>query len=143
MKNLLLTSTLAALVIGAAPTFAAEFGSGSHIAGAQAFEGLGDADGIFDRRGRGRGRGGDDDRSGGSDDDRDDDDHGGGGRGGDDDGTSDQGGGNDDDDGADDNGGDRDRDDDEGGRDPRVPGGSGCDDPDDLIEHPECARPAQ
>lgn len=21
---------------------------------------------------------------------------------------------------------------------PRVPGGSGCDDPDDLIEHPEC-----
>jgi hypothetical protein len=24
---------------------------------------------------------------------------------------------------------------------PRVPGGSGCDDPDDLIEHPEC-RPA-
>lgn len=24
---------------------------------------------------------------------------------------------------------------------PRVPGGSGCDDPEDLIEHPEC-RPA-
>jgi hypothetical protein len=23
-------------------------------------------------------------------------------------------------------------------RKPRVPGGSGCDDPDDLIEHPEC-----
>jgi hypothetical protein len=21
---------------------------------------------------------------------------------------------------------------------PRVPGGSGCDDPDDIIEHPEC-----
>jgi hypothetical protein len=25
-----------------------------------------------------------------------------------------------------------------GGRRPRVPGGSGCDDPHDLIEHPEC-----
>lgn len=24
-------------------------------------------------------------------------------------------------------------------RKPRVPGGSGCDDPRDLIEHPECA----
>jgi hypothetical protein len=24
------------------------------------------------------------------------------------------------------------------GRRPRVPGGSGCDDPRDLIEHPEC-----
>lgn len=40
--------------------------------------------------------------------------------------------------GADDNG-----DDDEtsgSGRDkPRIPGGSGCDDPEDLIEHPECA----
>jgi hypothetical protein len=24
-----------------------------------------------------------------------------------------------------------------GGR-PRIPGGSGCDDPEDLIEHPEC-----
>lgn len=23
---------------------------------------------------------------------------------------------------------------------PRVPGGSGCDDPGDLIEHPECRR---
>lgn len=22
---------------------------------------------------------------------------------------------------------------------PRIPGGSGCDDPEDLIEHPECA----
>ena len=25
-----------------------------------------------------------------------------------------------------------------GGRRPRVPGGSGCDDPGDIIEHPEC-----
>ena len=25
-------------------------------------------------------------------------------------------------------------------RKPRVPGGSGCDDPRDLIEHPECRR---
>jgi hypothetical protein len=23
-------------------------------------------------------------------------------------------------------------------RKPRIPGGSGCDDPDDIIEHPEC-----
>ena len=23
---------------------------------------------------------------------------------------------------------------------PRIPGGSGCDDPGDLIEHPECRR---
>lgn len=23
----------------------------------------------------------------------------------------------------------------------RIPGGSGCDDPEDLIEHPECALP--
>jgi hypothetical protein len=26
----------------------------------------------------------------------------------------------------------------DGGRRPRVPGGSGCDDPRDIIEHPEC-----
>ncbi|MGL4281203.1 MAG: hypothetical protein ACRCS0_12615 [Albidovulum sp.] len=25
-------------------------------------------------------------------------------------------------------------------RKPRVPGGSGCDDPEDIIEHPECRR---
>jgi len=25
-----------------------------------------------------------------------------------------------------------------GGRKPRVPGGSGCDDPGDILEHPEC-----
>ena len=25
-----------------------------------------------------------------------------------------------------------------GGRRPRIPGGSGCDDPGDIIEHPEC-----
>lgn len=25
-------------------------------------------------------------------------------------------------------------------RKPRIPGGSGCDDPRDLIEHPECRR---
>lgn len=23
-------------------------------------------------------------------------------------------------------------------RKPRIPGGSGCDDPDDILEHPEC-----
>jgi len=23
----------------------------------------------------------------------------------------------------------------------RIPGGSGCDDPEDIIEHPECALP--
>lgn len=27
-------------------------------------------------------------------------------------------------------------------RKPRIPGGSGCDDPEDLIEHPECRLPA-
>jgi hypothetical protein len=28
------------------------------------------------------------------------------------------------------------------GRDePRIPGGSGCDDPDDILEHPECSAP--
>lgn len=53
--------------------------------------------------------------------------------------------------GDDDRGRDRDRDDrggrddrgrDDSGRDrPRIPGGSGCDDPGDLLEHPEC-RPA-
>lgn len=63
------------------------------------------------KQGRGRGRGGDRDR----DDDRDDDR-------------------NDDRGGRDDRDGDR-----SSGRDrPRIPGGSGCDDPLDLIEHPEC-----
>jgi hypothetical protein len=52
---------------------------------------------LVERRGRGRGRGGDDAR----------DDRPGGGGGG------------------------------HGGR-PRIPGGSGCDDPGDIIEHPEC-----
>ena len=44
-----------------------------------------------------------------------------------------------DDNGIDDNGS-YDNDDGSGsGRDrPRIPGGSGCDDPEDLIEHPEC-----
>ena len=68
------------------------------------------------RQGRGRGRSGDRDR----DDDR-------GGR----DDRDDHGGRSDDDRGHDD---DR-----SSGRDrPRIPGGSGCDDPHDLIEHPEC-----
>ena len=60
-------------------------------------------------RGRGRGRGGDDDRG----RDRDDDDH---------------------------RGRDRDRDDDRssGRSRPRIPGGSGCDDPGDVAEHAEC-----
>jgi hypothetical protein len=47
-------------------------------------------------------------------------------------------------------GGDRDRSDDDHGWDdrhdhddsgrdrPRIPGGSGCDDPEDILEHPEC-----
>ena len=73
-------------------------------------------DGSFEtaKRGRGRGRGGDRDRGG--DDDR-------GGRDRNDDGPS-----------------SRDRNDDgPSGRDrPRIPGGSGCDDPGDVIEHAEC-----
>ncbi len=70
-----------------------------------------DSDIELVRQGRGRGRGGDRDR----DDDRDDDR-------------------NDDRGGRDDRDGDR-----SSGRDrPRIPGGSGCDDPLDLIEHPEC-----
>jgi hypothetical protein len=33
-----------------------------------------------------------------------------------------------------------DDDDDDSGRDePRIPGGSGCDDPEDILEHPECS----
>jgi hypothetical protein len=28
-------------------------------------------------------------------------------------------------------------------RKPRVPGGSGCDDPGDIAEHPECTPPAK
>ncbi len=110
MKTLLLTGTLAALVLGgAAPGFASEFGTGTHLAGAQAFDGLGHDGDIFERRGRGRGRGSDDrggdDRRGGrgADDDRQDGTRGGG----------------------------------HGGR-PRIPGGSGCDDAHDLAEHPEC-----
>ncbi len=82
MKTLLLTATLTALVLGAAPGSASEFGAGSHVAGAQAFDGLGDDSGVFDRRGRGRGRddrGGDDHRGGrGAGDDRRDDSRGGG-----------------------------------------------------------------
>jgi hypothetical protein len=81
---------------------------------------------------RGSDDSGDDDHSG----------HGGGGHGGggDDDGDHNGGGHGGDDD--DDHGGDDDGDDDNdsgSGRDhPRIPGGSGCDDPFDLIEHPEC-----
>lgn len=81
-----------------------------------------EGDGTYEvaRRGRGRGRGGDRDRD--RDHDRDHD--------------------HDHDHDDDDRGRDRDRDrDDDGssGRDrPRIPGGSGCDDPGDVAEHPEC-----
>lgn len=77
-----------------------------------------DDDGSYEeaRRGRGRGRGGDrdrdDDRSDRSDDRRND--------------------------RSDDRRDDR-RNDSSSGRDrPRIPGGSGCDDPGDIAEHPEC-----
>ncbi|RYG92261.1 hypothetical protein EU803_07435 [Loktanella sp. IMCC34160] len=92
-------------------------------------------------RGRGRGRGGDDDSSSGRDRPRIP-----GGSGCDDpedmlehpeclvtgDGTAE---------GGDDNGGGGEVEDESGsGRDrPRIPGGSGCDDPEDLLEHPECS----
>lgn len=68
-------------------------------------------DGSFDIARRGRGRGSDD-------------------RGGDDRGR--RGGGH----GADDNGGDGPSG--SGRKRPRIPGGSGCDDPGDVLEHPEC-----
>jgi len=97
MKTLLLSTTLAALALGTLPAVASDLGAGSYLSGATAAAGPASDDGSFDRRGRGRGRGGDDR----ADDDR---------RGG--------------------SGG-------HGGR-PRVPGGSGCDDPHDIIEHPEC-----
>lgn len=95
MKTLLLSTTLAALALGALPAEASSLQAGTYLAGAAG--GPADGDESFDRHGRGRGR---DDRA---DDDR---------RGG--------------------SGG-------HGGR-PRVPGGSGCDDPHDIIEHPECRR---
>lgn len=100
MKTLLLSTTLVALALGALPAAADVGSSGSRIAGTEAF--AGPSHDVFDRRGRGRGRGGDDHRSG---EDR-------GGR---------------DDKGS---GSGRDR--------PRIPGGSGCDDPGDVAEHPEC-----
>ena len=76
MKTLLLTSTLAALTLGALPAFASDLGDGARLAGASAFADGSFGDDVFDRRGRGRGRGGDDrhddDRRGGRDDDDDD-----------------------------------------------------------------------
>jgi hypothetical protein len=68
---------------------------------------------------------------GGGDDDGDDDGDSGNDGGGDD-GTPDQGGGNDDDGDNDVSGSGRSK--------PRVPGGSGCDDPGDVAEHPECSQ---
>lgn len=77
-----------------------------------------EGDGSYEtaRRGRGRGRGGDRDRSRDRDRDRDDDRRG----------------------RSDDRRDDRGRDDSSGRDRPRVPGGSGCDDPGDRAEHPEC-----
>ena len=123
MKTTILFIALAATMLGALPATAGVFGTGSHIAGLGLdLDPSRDAD-VFERRGRGRG--GEDDRRGGRDDDDRDDNHGGGSGGG---GNS-----SDDDDGSD----DRSDDDGHGGR-PRIPGGSGCDDPGDIIEHPEC-----
>ena len=86
MKTFLLSTTLAALALGALPAAADGIDSSSRlIAGASAFQAQDLGGDEFDRRGRGRGG-----RDGGH-----------------------------------------------GGR-PRVPGGSGCDDPHDVIEHPEC-----
>ncbi|TNC62078.1 hypothetical protein [Rubellimicrobium roseum] len=71
MRTLFLSSTLVALVVGTTPIMASDLSVGHRIAGTQAFEGLGDDNSIFDRRGRGRGRGGDDRRGGhGADDGR-------------------------------------------------------------------------
>ena len=90
-------------------------------------------DGTYQLARRGRGRGGDDDRS----DDDDDDDRSG--RGGDDRHSDDD---DDDRSGRDRDRSDRDRDRDRSGgsgRRARVPGGSGCDDPGDILEHSECS----
>lgn len=60
-----------------------------------------------------------------------------------DDGGSDDGGSDDDDDNSGSGGGDDDSDGDSSGRDePRIPGGSGCDDAGDIAEHPECGGAA-
>ncbi len=75
--------------------------------------------------------------SGGNDGDGGDDDNSGSGDG---DGNSGSGGGDDDDSDSDDDSAD---DGDSSGRDkPRIPGGSGCDDPGDIAEHPECGGAA-
>jgi hypothetical protein len=59
MKTLLLSATLAALALGPLPA-AADLGTGTWLAGAPAFSDAAPGDDLFDRRGRGRGRGGDD-----------------------------------------------------------------------------------
>lgn len=100
MKTLLSLTALSlalSLALTAMPALADVRGGSTGISIATFADHAG-TDEAFDRRGRGRGRGGDDRRA---DDDR---------RGG--------GGGH-------------------GGR-PRIPGGSGCDDPGDIPEHPEC-----
>jgi hypothetical protein len=104
MKPLLLSAAIAALALEALPAAAAPQGASLRIAGLEALTDISTDE--FDRRGRGRGRGGDSREDRGGNDDRDSDDRRGG-RGG------------------------------HGGR-PRVPGGSGCDDPHDIAEHPEC-----
>ena len=128
MKTTILSFALAAVMLGALPATAGEFGAGSHLAGLGLAPAAAPTADVFERRGRGHGR--DDDRS---SDDR------GGRRGG-------HGGGRSSDDGVhygrnDDHRSGRSSDDrrsgGHGGR-PRVPGGSGCDDAHDLVEHPDC-----
>ena len=96
MERILMMTT-AAMVAFTAPVPA--FAALDDVAGIIADDGQS----VFDRQGRGRGRGGrDDDRRGGHDDSNDDNGSGSG----------------------------RDK--------PRIPGGSGCDDPGDVAEHAEC-----
>jgi hypothetical protein len=93
-------------------------------------------DGV--RGGEGNTHGGDDDDSDDSDDS--DDDNSGSGHGGDDDNDDDNSGsghGGDDDSSSDDSDDDGD-DSNSGRRKPRIPGGSGCDDAQDVVEHAEC-----
>lgn len=109
------TAVLSAAVLSATAAYASiDSGLGYNVLIGDIGPTISNDDGSYEtaRRGRGRGRGGDRDRS----DNRDRDD--------------------------DRDRGDRsdDRDDDSGsGRDrPRIPGGSGCDDPGDVAEHAEC-----
>lgn len=130
MKTTIPFFALAAVMLGTLPASAGDLGAGSHLAGFSLIHDAAPSTDVFERRGRGRSH--DNDRRG--------DDHGG------DRGGRDGGGGRSSDDSRadrnDDHRGARSSDDHRangghGGR-PRVPGGSGCDNPRDVREHAEC-----